>query len=50
MQLRVADLVRDADMLAQVIEISDALYATEPKRAAALVARWNSGQLRYAKV
>ena len=50
MQLRVADLVRDADLLPQVIEISDALYATEPKRAAALVARWNSGQLRYAKV
>jgi ATP-dependent DNA helicase RecG len=50
MQLRVADLVRDADLLPQVIEISDALDATEPKRAAALVARWNSGQMRYAKV
>jgi ATP-dependent DNA helicase RecG len=50
LQLKVADLVRDADLLPQVIEISDALYSRSPERAAALVARWNSGQLRYAKV
>jgi ATP-dependent DNA helicase RecG len=50
LQLKVADLVRDADLLPRVIEISDTLYARSPERAAALVARWNSGQLRYAKV
>jgi len=50
MQLKVADLVRDADLLPQVVAISDALHANYPQRAAALVARWKSGQLRYAKV
>jgi ATP-dependent DNA helicase RecG len=50
MQLKIADLVRNADLLPQVIELSDRLLAAEPKRAAALVRRWNSGQLHYAKV
>jgi hypothetical protein len=50
MQLKVADLVRDADLLPEVIELSDALAERSPGEAAVLVRRWNSGQVRYAKV
>jgi ATP-dependent DNA helicase RecG len=50
MQLKIADLVRNADLLPQVIELSDRLLAAAPEQAAALVRRWNSGQLHYAKV
>lgn len=50
MQLKIADLVRNADLLPMVIEISDALLATDAARADGLVRRWNSGQMRYAKV
>jgi len=50
MQLKVADLVRDADLLPLVIEISDALLAANPAHADALVRRWHSGQMDYAKV
>jgi ATP-dependent DNA helicase RecG len=50
MQLKIADLVRDADLLPQVIELSDALLERSPERAETLARRWNSGQMRYAKV
>ena len=50
MQLRVADLLRDADLLPQVIELSDWLLATAPASAAALIRRWIRGEAEYAKV
>jgi ATP-dependent DNA helicase RecG len=50
MQLKIADLVRNADLLPMVIELSDAMLAAAPAQANALVRRWNSGQMRYAKV
>jgi ATP-dependent DNA helicase RecG len=50
MQLRVADLLRDADLLPQVIELSDRLLATAPASAAALIRRWIRGEAEYAKV
>ena len=50
MQLKIADLVRNADLLPMVIELSDRFLATRPAEVDALVRRWNSGQMRYAKV
>ncbi|HET7609191.1 MAG TPA: ATP-dependent DNA helicase RecG, partial [Gammaproteobacteria bacterium] len=50
MQLRIADLLRDADLLPQVIEISDQLLATAPEAADALIRRWIRGEAEYAKV
>jgi ATP-dependent DNA helicase RecG len=50
MQLRIADLLRDADLLPQVIEISERLLATEPKAVDALIRRWIRGEAEYAKV
>jgi ATP-dependent DNA helicase RecG len=50
MQLKIADLVRNADLLPMVIELSDRFLATRPTEVEALVRRWNSGQMRYAKV
>ena len=50
MQLRVADLLRDADLLPLVIEISDRLSAERPDRVAALTRRWIRGAAEYAKV
>jgi ATP-dependent DNA helicase RecG len=50
MQLRVADLLRDADLLPAVIEISDRLLASHPERIAPLIRRWSRGAAEYAKV
>ena len=50
MRLRVADLIRDADLLPQVIEISDELLQECPQRVASLIRRWSSGTVEYAKV
>jgi ATP-dependent DNA helicase RecG len=50
MQLRVADLLRDADLLPAVIEISDRLLAEHPERVAPLIRRWSRGAAEYAKV
>jgi ATP-dependent DNA helicase RecG len=50
MQLRVADLLRDADLLPTVIEVSDRLLATEPDAVAPLIRRWIRGEADYAKV
>jgi ATP-dependent DNA helicase RecG len=50
MQLRVADLLRDADLLPQVIEISERLLATAPGSVDPLIRRWIRGEADYAKV
>jgi ATP-dependent DNA helicase RecG len=50
MQLRIADLLRDADLLPQVIEISERLLAEEPRAVDALIRRWIRGEAEYAKV
>jgi ATP-dependent DNA helicase RecG len=50
MQLRIADLLRDADLLPQVIEISEQLLATEPTSVDPLIRRWIRGEAEYAKV
>jgi ATP-dependent DNA helicase RecG len=45
---RVADLVRDADLLPLVHSIGEQLMATSPAIADALVERWIGGAARYA--
>jgi ATP-dependent DNA helicase RecG len=50
LQLRVADLLRDADLLPQVIEISEHLLAARPDDVEPLIARWVKGPVDYAKV
>jgi ATP-dependent DNA helicase RecG len=50
MQLRVADLLRDADLLPTVIEISEQLLAHRPESVAPLIRRWVRGAAEYAKV
>jgi ATP-dependent DNA helicase RecG len=48
--LRVADLVRDADLLPAVIEISEQLLAARPECVEPLIRRWIRGEADYAKV
>jgi ATP-dependent DNA helicase RecG len=50
MQLRVADLLRDTDLLPTVIEISEQLLATNPAAVGPLIRRWIRGEADYAKV
>jgi len=50
LQLRVADLVRDADLLPRVIEISDELLERHPERVSPLIRRWSRGATEFAKV
>jgi ATP-dependent DNA helicase RecG len=50
MQLRVADLLRDADLLPTVIEVSDRLLAAHPERVEPLIRRWVRGAAEYATV
>ncbi|APZ44442.1 ATP-dependent DNA helicase RecG [Acidihalobacter ferrooxydans] len=49
-QLRVADLVRDTDLLAQVQQAARTLWAQQPAAAEALIRRWLGGAERYAQV
>src|SRR6185503_15343962 len=49
MQLRIADLLRDADLLPQVIEISERLLVEEPRAVDALIRRWIRGEAEYAR-
>jgi len=49
-QLKVADLLRDADLLPDVIRISDTLLERHPERVDALIRRWVHGAREYAKV
>jgi ATP-dependent DNA helicase RecG len=50
MQLRVADLTRDADLLPLVIEISEGLLEAAPAAVEPLLSRWIRGETEYAKV
>jgi len=50
MQLKIADLVRDAHLLPEVIRLSDELVEKYPQRIEPLIQRWLSGQAHYAKV
>jgi len=49
-QLRIADLVRDADLVGTAAQVADALLRTEPARAAAIVGRWLGHALDYVEV
>jgi ATP-dependent DNA helicase RecG len=49
-QLRVADLLRDADLLPIVIDVSEQLLATQPQAVAPLIRRWIRGAAEYGKV
>jgi ATP-dependent DNA helicase RecG len=49
-QLRVADLLRDADLLPTVIEISEQLLAERPEVVGPLIRRWIRGVAEYAQV
>jgi ATP-dependent DNA helicase RecG len=48
--LRVADLVRDAELLPAVIAVSDRLATEQPERVAPLIRRWTRGGAQFAKV
>ena len=48
--MRIADLLRDADLLPLVIEISERLLAVAPERVGPLIGRWVKGATEYAKV
>ena len=50
LELRVADLIRDADLLPRVIELSDELLQRYPERVAPLIRRWSRGVAEFAKV
>ena len=49
-QLRVADLMRDMDLLPQVIEFSEKLLCDFPQNVEPLIKRWNNTSSEYAKV
>ncbi len=49
-QMRIADLVRDADLLPKVQQAADLLLAEHPEQARPLVRRWHGGGERYASV
>jgi ATP-dependent DNA helicase RecG len=49
-QLRVADLMRDADLLPQVQETAELLLRSHPERIAGLAARWIGSGERYGRV
>ncbi|MDG2315536.1 MAG: ATP-dependent DNA helicase RecG, partial [Gammaproteobacteria bacterium] len=49
-QLRVADLMRDMDLLPQVIEFSENLLCDYPQNVEPLIKRWNNTSSEYAKV
>jgi ATP-dependent DNA helicase RecG len=48
--LRVADLIRDADLLPAVRSAAARLQAGEPQACAALVARWVGAGEQYGRV
>jgi len=49
-QLRVADLMRDADLLPRVQETAERLLAAYPDNIAALTARWIGSDEQYARI
>jgi ATP-dependent DNA helicase RecG len=50
MELKVADLQQDADLLPLVVALSDRLEAECPERLAPLIRRWIKSGACYAKV
>ena len=50
MELKVADLQQDADLLPLVVEVSDRLEREHPERLAPLIRRWIKSRADYAKV
>jgi ATP-dependent DNA helicase RecG len=50
MRLRVADLLRDADLLPTVIAVSEELLSTAPAAIEPLILRWVRGEADYAKI
>jgi ATP-dependent DNA helicase RecG len=50
MELKVADLQHDADLLPLVVALSDRLERTHPQRIAPLIHRWIKSNAEYAKV
>ncbi|MDD3518714.1 MAG: ATP-dependent DNA helicase RecG [Chromatiales bacterium] len=50
MQFRIADLVRDQDLLPQVQAIAGRVGAAHPEHAESLIARWIGAGLRYGQV
>ncbi len=50
LMLRIADLLRDADLLPTVIEVSERLLAEHPERVAPLLHRWVRVEADYSKV
>ena len=49
-QLRVADLMRDADLLPRVQEAAEVLLASYPQHIEALAARWIGADERYGRI
>jgi ATP-dependent DNA helicase RecG len=49
-ELKVADLALDADLLPQVVAISDRLERDLPQRVAPLIQRWIKSGAEYARV
>ena len=49
-QLRIADLVRDADLLPKVQAAADVMLRSHAANIAPLKRRWIGGSLRYGKV
>jgi ATP-dependent DNA helicase RecG len=50
LQLRIADLQRDAKLLPRVRELAEALHTQQPENAAALIRRWLPDRERFAQV
>jgi len=50
MQLRIADLVRDQDLLSHAQQVADYLLERYPDRVEPLIRRWVAGRLAYGKV
>ena len=48
LQFKVADLMRDADLLPQVHALADRLLQSAPQRADRIIERWVGGAARYA--
>jgi len=49
-QFRVADHVRDGDLIPLVVELSEQLLAGSPEAVDPLIRRWVRGETEYAKV
>ena len=49
MQMRIADLVRDADLLPAVQQTAEHMLSRHPAHVEPLIRRWLSDRLRYAQ-